>query len=157
MTADLSRLQQLLRRRPFIVLGYSADDETWCPTCLRVGDGLSPNRLDYDGNPVLPLYAADLTVRDETCCYCHERLLDLVPALQLTRFTVQRRYTEPDSTIARYAPLGLGILDGTGRGALYLNSDSDTYVLEPLTPDAQAPALAATPRPPRIRRHAAFA
>ncbi len=52
------------------VLGYSANDEVLCHSCLRSTTGLSPSCLDYDGRPILPLYAGDPTVLEESCTYC---------------------------------------------------------------------------------------
>jgi hypothetical protein len=76
------RLKRLLHRRPYSVIGYSAEDEVWCPTCLRVAAGLSPGRVDYDGRPIQALYAADPMVHEEVCHNCDQALLDLMPALQ---------------------------------------------------------------------------
>ena len=61
----------------FTVLGYSANDEVWCLSCLRAAAGLGPGDPDYDGRPILPLYAGDNTVLEEVCNYCHSPLLDL--------------------------------------------------------------------------------
>jgi hypothetical protein len=96
MTISLDRISFLLSRRPFVVLGYSAADSVWCPTCLRTAAGLSPDRPDYDGKPILPLFAREPTVRDETCDGCGQQLMELlaerapeVPALP--RSTVRAR------------------------------------------------------------------
>ena len=79
-------LHQLTSRRRFIVLGYSAEGSTWCPQCLRSAAGLSPSRgTDSDGEPILPLYAADPTVQEETCDYCHKPLVDLLLACESVR------------------------------------------------------------------------
>ena len=63
--------------RPFTVLGYSANDEVLCHACLRATTGLHPGDPDYDGRPVLPLYVAEATVREESCTYCGRGLLGL--------------------------------------------------------------------------------
>jgi hypothetical protein len=78
MTTSLDRISFLLSRRPFVVLGYSAADSVWCPTCLRTAAGLSPDRPDYDGKPILPLFAREPTVRDEMCDGCGEQLMELL-------------------------------------------------------------------------------
>ncbi|HEX8958620.1 MAG TPA: hypothetical protein VF770_02235 [Solirubrobacterales bacterium] len=59
------------------VLGYSANDEVLCPSCLRSTTGLNPSCLDYEGRPILPLYAGDPTVLEESCTYCGRSLLEL--------------------------------------------------------------------------------
>ena len=41
--------------KPFTVLGYSANDEVFCPACLRSTTGLGPSDADYNGRPILPL------------------------------------------------------------------------------------------------------
>ena len=63
--------------KPFTVLGFSANDEVLCHACLRSTTGLGPADLDYNGRPILPLYAADPTVQEESCTYCGYLLLDL--------------------------------------------------------------------------------
>ena len=63
--------------KPFTVLGYSANDEVFCPACLRSTTGLGPSDTDYNGRPILPLYAADATVQEECCTYCGASLLEL--------------------------------------------------------------------------------
>ena len=63
--------------KPFTVLGYSANDEVFCPACLRSTTGLGLSDADYNGRPILPLYAADSTVQEECCTYCGESLLEL--------------------------------------------------------------------------------
>ena len=79
-------LQELTSRRRFIVLGYSAERSTWCPQCLRTAAGLSPGRgTDSDGKPILPLYAADPAVREETCDYCQKPLVDILFACESLR------------------------------------------------------------------------
>jgi len=60
----------------FSVLGYSAHGEVLCPSCLRSTTGLSPSCLDYDGRPIVPLYAGDPTVLEESCTYCGRPLLE---------------------------------------------------------------------------------
>ncbi len=77
-TAD-ERLRSLLERRPFTVLGYSAERSVWCPGCLRSAAGLSPGRgSDYDGKPILPLHARDEAVRGESCENCGKLLVDVL-------------------------------------------------------------------------------
>ena len=63
--------------KPFTVLGYSANDEVFCRSCLRSTTGLGPSCLDYNSRPILPLYAGDLTVHEECCTYCGRSLLEL--------------------------------------------------------------------------------
>jgi hypothetical protein len=63
--------------KPFTVLGYSANDEVFCPSCLRSTTGLAPSDHDYNRQPILPLYAADRTVQEECCTYCGAALLEL--------------------------------------------------------------------------------
>ena len=75
-TADV--VSKLLGRRPFAVLGYSAEDATWCPACLRSAAGLSPGRSDTSGHPVLPLYARDADVLEEVCEHCGRALYELL-------------------------------------------------------------------------------
>ena len=73
------QIQSLVSRRPFVVLGYSAENSAWCPTCLRTAAGLSPTRgSDYDGKPILPLYARDRNVREQICDNCSKPLIDLL-------------------------------------------------------------------------------
>ncbi|BDG08654.1 hypothetical protein [Anaeromyxobacter paludicola] len=69
---------RILSRKPFTVLGYSAEDAVWCPECLRTAAGLSPGRTDTCGRPVAPLYARDAAVREEVCEYCDRALYELL-------------------------------------------------------------------------------
>ena len=69
---------QIVTRKPFAVLGYSADDTVWCPSCLRAAAGLSPGRPDTSGKPILPLFARDATMREEVCENCERSLHDLL-------------------------------------------------------------------------------
>ena len=71
---------QILSRKPFAVLGYSAEDAVWCPACLRSAAGLSPGRADTWGQPIVPLYARDATVREEICENCERSLYELLAA-----------------------------------------------------------------------------
>jgi hypothetical protein len=71
--------------KPFTVLGYSANDEVFCPSCLRSTTGLGPSDADYNGRPILPLYAADSTVQEECCTYCRASLLELRIAAEAER------------------------------------------------------------------------
>lgn len=73
-------VKQLLARKPFAVLGYSAEDAVWCPACLRSAAGLSPDRADTCGQPILPLYARDAAVREEICEHCERSLYELLAA-----------------------------------------------------------------------------
>lgn len=73
-------MAQILARRPFAVLGYSAEDAVWCPACLRSAAGLSPGRADACGQPIIPLYARDAAVREEVCENCERSLYDLLAA-----------------------------------------------------------------------------
>jgi len=74
--------------RPFTVLGYSANDEILCHACLKSTTGLHAGDLDYNGRPILPLYAADATVEEESCTYCGHSLLDMVMNAQARRSKV---------------------------------------------------------------------
>ena len=69
---------QIVSKKPFAVLGYSADDAVWCPVCLRTAAGLSPGRPDTSGKPILPLFARDATMREEVCENCERSLRDLL-------------------------------------------------------------------------------
>jgi hypothetical protein len=71
-------VEQIVARKPFTVLGYSADDAVWCPACLRTAAGLSPGRPDTSGKPIFPLFARDATVREEVCENCERSLHDLL-------------------------------------------------------------------------------
>ena len=71
---------QIVARRPFAVLGYSAEDAVWCPACLRSGAGLSPGRPDGSGKPIVPLFARDDAVREEVCENCERTLCELLAA-----------------------------------------------------------------------------
>ena len=85
-TTASATLQELTSRRRFIVLGYSAEGSTWCPQCLRTAAGLSPSRgTDSDGKPILPLYAAEPAVQEETCGYCQKPLVDVLLACESVR------------------------------------------------------------------------
>lgn len=150
-----ARLSRFLSRRPYSVLGYSAEDEVWCPTCLRVAAGLVPGLPDTDGKPVQALYAADRTVHEEVCNNCHQKLLDLVPALQPpTQLTIARRVRVPDSTIVKYEPIGLALIDATDRGVVYLNVLDEPCYLSAAEPETLVSPVAATPKPPLIRKRA---
>jgi hypothetical protein len=80
MAAADAILAEIVSRKPFAVLGYSAEDAVWCPHCLRSAAGLSPGRGDTSGRPITPLYARDRTVREEVCDNCELPLLDLLVA-----------------------------------------------------------------------------
>ena len=148
------RLNRLLHRVPFAVLGYSAEDETWCPTCLRLATGLSPGRTDYDGMPIKALYAADPTLHEEICCNCHEKLTDLTPALQPpTTLTVVCRSRVPDSTVVRVEPVGVALLDANGKGgALYLNFLEEPCYLAVAEEEAKPDHGPVEPKAPTIRK-----
>ena len=73
--------------KPFSVLGYSANDEVLCATCLRATTGLTPSDVDYNGRPILPLYAGDHTVQEECCTYCGAWLLELRLVAEAERAT----------------------------------------------------------------------
>ncbi len=77
--------------KPFTVLGYSANDEVFCPACLRSTTGLGPSDADYNSRPILPLYAADKTVQEECCTYCGASLLELRLVAE-----AERERTEPE-------------------------------------------------------------
>ncbi len=84
---------EIVARRPFAVLGYSADDAVWCPACLRSAAGLSPGRPDTSGKPILPLFARDAAVREEVCENCDRSLYELLAA--------GRGAAEPKAVIAQ--------------------------------------------------------
>jgi len=148
-----ARVARLVHRRPFAVLGYSAEDETYCPQCLRLATGLSPHTLDTNGKPVLPLYARDTTMHDEVCISCHQRLVDLIPGLQPTlSFRVFRRVTEAGSTIVRHVPVGTMLLHGDGRGVLFTNVLDEALQIWPGESQATETSYTPTARPPIIRR-----
>ena len=69
---------QVVSRKPFAVLGYSAEDAVWCPRCLRSAAALSPGRVDTGGRPVTPLYARDRAVREEVCDNCDRSLVEVL-------------------------------------------------------------------------------
>lgn len=75
---------RVVARRPFAVLGYSAEDAVWCPACLRSAGGLSPGRADSSGRPIVPLYARDNAVREELCENCERPLYELLAAARLS-------------------------------------------------------------------------
>jgi len=150
-----TRVSRLLRRHRFAVLGYSAEDETYCPQCLRLATGLSPHGVDTNGKPILPLHACDRSFHDEVCTNCHQRLIDLVPGLQPTlHFRVFRRVTDPGSTIVRSVPVGTMLLHGDGRGVLFTDTLNETYEIFPGESHALETSYTATAHPPIIRRHA---
>lgn len=75
----IEQLRSLLDRRPFTVLGYSAEGAVWCPSCLRSAAGLSPSRgSDYEGKPIVLLHARDEAVRGESCDNCGKLLVDIL-------------------------------------------------------------------------------
>ena len=71
---------QIVSRKPFAVLGYSAEDAVWCPSCLRTAAGLSPGRADTSGKPIVPLFARDRSMREEVCDNCERSIYDLLAA-----------------------------------------------------------------------------
>lgn len=147
------RVNRMLRRHRFAVLGYSAEDETYCPQCLRLATGLSPHSVDTNGKPVLALYACDSTMHEEVCTNCHQRLVDLVPGLQPTlQFRVYRRVSEPDSTIVRNVPVGTMLLHGDGRGVLFADRLGERFEIFPGESRAVQAVRTATAKPPIIRR-----
>jgi hypothetical protein len=154
-----ARVGRLLHRHRFAILGYSAEDETYCPQCLRLSTGLSPHSVDTNGKPVLALHACDRSFHDEVCVSCHQRLVDLVPGLQPTlKFKVYRRVTDPGSTIVRNVPVGTMLLHGDGRGVLFTNMLDQPLEIFPGESRATEVVLTVTPKPPTIhRRHVASA
>ena len=84
---------QIVCRRPFAVLGYSAEDAVWCPSCLRSAAGLAPGRVDSGGRAIAPLYARDRAVREEVCENCGRQLYELLAA--------ERGITAPAPVTAR--------------------------------------------------------
>lgn len=77
-----SRIHLLLNKSPFAVLGYSAEDQVWCPSCLHQAAGLKPGLPDTNGRLVQTLYLVDTTTRDERCGHCDMPLVALHPRLQ---------------------------------------------------------------------------
>jgi hypothetical protein len=151
-------LSRLLRRRPFAVIGYSAEDETYCPTCLRLTTGLSPGGIDTWGKPVLALYARDETVHDEVCASCHQRLLELVPGLQPTlTFSVVHRVKDDDSTIVRHVQVGTMLLHADGRGSFFSTLSRERFEIFPDTGASLETPIPATAKPPTLRHHATAA
>lgn len=67
------------------VVGYSGGSELWCPPCARHAfdrkvDGIlrtirQRDAVDYDGNPVTPLFRSDVH-GDDCCALCGETLID---------------------------------------------------------------------------------
>jgi hypothetical protein len=150
-----TRVSRLLRRHRFAVLGYSAEDETYCPQCLRLATGLSPHGIDTNGKAVLPLHACDPSFHEEVCTNCHQKLVDLVPGLQPTiQFRVFRRMTEEGSTIVRNVPVGTMILHGDGRGVFFANALGQTYEVFPGESRALETSYSPVAQPPIIRRRA---
>ena len=154
-TSVRARVVRLLRRHRFAILGYSAEDETYCPQCLRLATGLSPHSLDTNGKLVLPLHACDPSFHDEVCTSCHQRLVDLVSGLQPTlKFKVFRRVAVPDSTLVRNVPVGTMLLHGDGRGVLFTNTLNETFEIYPGESRATEVVETITAKPPIIRRRA---
>jgi hypothetical protein len=150
-----ARVKRLLRRRRFAVLGYSAEDETYCPQCLRLATGLSPQGVDTNGKPVLALYACDPTMHEEVCSNCHQRLVDLVPGLQPTlQLRVYRRVCEAGTTIVKSVPIGTMLLHGDGRGVLFTNMFNEPFEIFPGESRAEEITFTPTANPPVIRRRA---
>ena len=88
------QLRSLIDRRPFTVLGFSAEGSVWCASCLRLAAGLSPGRgSDYDGKPILPLHARDEAVRGERCDNCGKLLVDILLGHEAVRLEDVRPVT----------------------------------------------------------------
>ena len=155
MAPTTESIARYLGRHRFAVLGYSAEDDVYCPECLRRGAGLSPHRLDSRGRPILPLFLADPTVREEVCCHCERLLTDALPGIQApTLFRVVRLRHTPGSTVLQRLPVGSLAIDSLGRGSLYLDvEDEPIYVArEPTSSDATTERARVPARPPIIRR-----
>lgn len=147
------RIHHLLTRRPFAVLGYSAERETYCPQCLRLATGLSPHGVDTDGKPVLPLHLAEPLFHDETCCNCHAPLLSLIPSLDPSvHFALQSEHRVPDTKIVQRQTIGNVVLHADGRGTLTTDSDGETYFIFPENTVPTVETRHVAPKPPTIRR-----
>jgi len=152
MQTTAQRLTRIVNRHRFAVLGYSAEDEVWCPSCLRTAAGLSPSGADSNGRPILPLFAADQAVRDERCSYCDTRLLDLVPGTQPpTLYKLTRKHTQ--GTIVTQEPVGTVVLNPDGSGVIYFNHSYAPCQIFPN--DGTPPEVKIVPRQPILRKRAA--
>jgi len=154
---------QLIARRPFTVLGYSAEDAVWCPGCLRSAAGLAPGRVDSGGRAIAPLYARDRTVREEVCENCERPLYDLLaagrgsttPALVTARLRVHGKRTALD--FDRVPPVEIrSALKSTGwrwdpRFRVWWSCEQSPQVPTGVVIPG-APAVTARPKAPTVRR-----
>jgi hypothetical protein len=152
--------------KPFTVLGYSANDEVFCPSCLRASTGLRPSDADYNSRPILPLYACDPSVHDEACTYCGGSLLGLRLAADLDRTTsapafrvekTRHRQRRPALRFDRRPPPA--ILTELKEAGWRWDPSAGLWwwpkgapVLVPVSLRLPLPAPAAVARPPTIRR-----
>jgi hypothetical protein len=152
------RLTQFLSRSRFAALGYSAEDDVYCPDCLRFATGFAPGQIDTTGRPVQTLFLADTTVHEETCCNCHRKLTDiLADRLEPTTFQVIR-IVRDETTHVRKEPVGLLVLSPSQKGRLYLNFLEGDLVLDVATEEElRTTEPVADPTPPIIRRRGAHA
>jgi hypothetical protein len=151
--ATAETITRHLRRHRFAVLGYSAEDDVYCPECLRGAAGLSPSREDSRGKPIIPLYLADPTVREEVCCHCERQLIDILPSVEPpTVYEIARLAHDPDSTIIRKRSIGTLILDVSGHGSLFVKELQERFYIFPDDRPAEKPVIQVHARPPTIRR-----
>lgn len=144
-----------LGRHRFAVLGYSAEDDVYCPECLRLAAGLSPHRPDNRGKPVLPLFLADPSVREEVCCHCERQLVDALPGIQPpTLYRLVRLRRLAGTTVVQHEPVGTLAIDSLGRGTLYLNAEDQPLHVRAEGPESVRPGgrVPVTARPPIVRR-----
>jgi len=166
--------------RPFTILGYSANNEVFCPHCLNSTTGLSPADLDYDSRAILPLYAGDPTLLEEACSYCHKSLLQLKLTAIADRakaplpFTVEKT-RHPGSKRAPHLrrrpalefdcrPPANVITDLKAAGwrwdpavKLWYWPKPAPVIIPASVPVAAAPAAPVTPKPPTVRKRPAAA
>lgn len=151
MQTTTQRLSRVVTRHRFAVLGYSAEDEVWCPSCLRTAAGLSPSGADSNGRPILPLFAADKSLHDERCSYCDQRLMDLVPGTKpptIYKLT-HKRVT---GTIVTQEPAGTILLNQDGSGVIYFNHSNAPCQIFPN--EGTPPEVKIVPRQPILRKRA---
>lgn len=154
----------------FTVLGYSANDDVWCLACLRAATGLNPDDADYEGRPILPLYAGEPAVLEEVCNYCRSPLLDLLMQAEAARV----RAPAPVSATFSYDVRGLPTIrfperpPADARAALKASRwrwdpravawvHADRGAVPPTGIPVPPPPPVVKARPPVIRRRAALA
>ena len=154
MQTTTQRLSRVVTRHRFAVLGYSAEDEVWCPKCLREAAGLTPDGPDSNGRPILPLFAADKSVLEERCTYCGTNLLDLLPGTQPpTLYKLTRKRV--NGTIVTHEPVGTFVLNQDGSGVIYFNHLSSPCQV--FSNDGAPADVTVLPKPPVLRKRATAA